>query len=73
MIRFFLFLFGFSLTLMGFIFIICYLNLITIGYNLKEYFHFISSSFECMQAIIGILLMGLAMHKKKGEENGLYL
>ncbi len=71
--RFFVFLLGFSFTLMGLIFVICYLNLITIGYNFKEYLHFISRKFECLQVLLGILLMSVALYTKKGERNELYL
>ena len=46
--RIIFFLIGFGLSTIGFVFIISYLNLITIGYTLKEYVHFISSNIECL-------------------------
>lgn len=72
MIRFFFFLLGFSLTLIGLIYIICYLNLMTIGYNLKEYVHFISRSKECLIAPIGFVILTISICIKGGK-NELYI
>ena len=69
--RIFLFLIGFGLTTIGFMYIICYLNLITIGYNFLEYGKFIISRIECLNAIIGIILMILAI--TIGGKNELYI
>ena len=59
--RVFLFLIGFGLTTIGFMYIIVYLNLISIGYNFLEYVNFIIRRIECINAIIGIILMILAI------------
>ena len=61
MLRVFLFLFGFGLATLGFIYIISYLNLLTIGYNLFEYGNFIIRRFECYFALFGLLIMILTI------------
>ena len=61
MARFFFFLVGFGLTLIGFSYIIIYLNLTTIGYNFLEYVNFIIRRPECLIAIVGIILIVLSM------------
>ena len=71
--RVFFFLVGFGLTLVGLIYIISYLNLMTIGYNLREYFHFISRRFECYYTFIGLFLMFLTIFIRKEDKNELYL
>lgn len=73
MVRFFFFLVGFSLTLVGSIFCICYLNLMTIGYNFKEYVNFIIRSPECVQLVIGLIIIGLTIYIPKGGKDELYL
>lgn len=73
MVRVFFFLLGFALTLLGSIYIICYLNLITIGYNFKEYVQFIVRSPECIQAVVGLILLTLAIFIPGGDKHELYL
>ena len=60
-IRFFLFLLGFGLTTIGFVYIICYLNLLTIGYNFIDFVNFIIRRIECLNAIFGIIIMYLSI------------
>lgn len=62
LIRIFFFLIGFGLTIIGFVYIISYLNLLTIGYNFLEYVNFISRRFECLCALFGIIMMSLAIN-----------
>lgn len=71
MTRLFFFLLGFGLTIIGFVYIISYLNLLTIGYNFFEYVNFIIRRIECINALIGIIIILLVLHK--GEENELYI
>ena len=61
-IRIFLFLIGFGLTLIGGIYIICYLNLFNIGYNFLNYVYFISRRIECINFILGILIMYFSIY-----------
>ena len=55
--RFFFFLLGFGFTVIGCVYIISYLNLLTVGYNFSNYVHFIIGRIECLYAVIGSLLM----------------
>lgn len=68
MARFFFFLVGFGLTLIGSIYIIIYLNLTTIGYNFLEYVNFIIRQPECLIAIVGIILIFLSIPKEEKDE-----
>lgn len=63
--RIFFFLVGFGLTVVGWIYIICYLNLLTIGYNFYEYVNFIIRRIECIYALIGIVIMFLTLYMKR--------
>ena len=58
---------------LGFSFIILYLNYLTIGYNFKEYVNFISSRVECYNVIIGLIIIILSIFIKGDKKNGLYL
>lgn len=71
LVRFFLFLLGFGLTTIGAVFIICYLNLFSIGYNFFEYVNFIIRRVECLNAFIGIFIMSLSI--TTGGKHELYL
>lgn len=62
LMRIFFFLIGFGLSIIGFVYIISYLNLLTIGYNFLEYVKFISRRFECLCALFGIIMMSLAIN-----------
>lgn len=70
--RFLIFLFGFGLTVIGFSYIIIYLNLMSIGYNFLEYVKFISRRIECLNVIVGIILMSIIIFTKGGK-NELYV
>lgn len=71
--RFFSFLVGFGLSVLGFVYIISYLNLISLGYNFSEYAHFICSRPECLIAPIGLLIIFLAIFIPKGEKDELHI
>ena len=71
-LRFLIFLFGFGLTVIGLTYIIIYLNLIVIGYNFFEYVKFIIRRIECLNFIIGIILILLSLFYKGGKDE-LYL
>ena len=70
-LKIFLFLIGFGLTTIGFVYIICYLNLLNLGYNFLEYVNFIIRRVECINALIGIVLMILSL--SIGGKHELYL
>lgn len=59
--RVFFFLLGFGLTILGFVYIISYLNLLTLGYNFLDYVNFIIRRIECINALIGIIIMWITI------------
>ena len=67
----FTFLTGFGLSLIGLLYIITYLNLLTIGYNFFEYVKFIISRIECWNVVLGFILIYLSM--KEEEKNELHI
>ena len=73
MLRVFFFLFGFGLMVVGFTYVILYLNLISIGYNIFEYVNFIFSRIECYFVIIGLVILILSMFIKGEKKYELYL
>ena len=72
-IRVFGFLVGFGFSVVGFVYIISYLNLLSLGYNFKEYVHFIISSPACLIGPIGFLIITLAIFLPKGDNNDLHI
>lgn len=71
LLKIFLFLIGFGLTTIGSVYIICYLNLLSIGYNFSEYVNFIIRRIECLNTFIGIVIMILSLNI--GGKHELYL
>ena len=69
--RIFIFLIGFGLSTIGFVFIISYLNLMTIGYNFKEYVNFIIRKPECLIGFIGLIMTYTSIYMPGGK-NDLY-
>jgi len=72
-LRIFFFLFGFGLMVVGFTYVILYLNLISLGYNFFEYVNFIFSRIECYFVIIGLIILILSIFIKGEKEYELYL
>ena len=73
MSRIFFFLFGFGLMTIGFVYIILYLNILSIGYNFSYYVNFISRRIECYFTIIGFIILNLSIYIKGDKKYGLYL
>ena len=73
MSRIFFFLLGFGLMTIGFVYIILYLNILSIGYNFSYYVNFISRRIECYFSIIGFIILNLSIYIKGAKKNGLYL
>lgn len=61
--RIFFFLLGFGLSVIGFTYIIGYLNLLTMGYTFIEYLLFITKRYECIIAIVGFIMITCAIFK----------
>lgn len=73
MSRIFFFLFGFGLMTIGFVYIILYLNILSIGYNFSYYVNFITRRIECYFSIIGFIILNLSIYIKGEKKYGLYL
>lgn len=71
--RIFFFLIGFGLTVIGSVYILVYLNLLTIGYNFLEYVNFIIRRFECLIALVGVVVMYVSIMLPGGKNNELHL
>lgn len=71
--RVFFFLIGFGFTVIGFVYIISYLNLMTIGYNFLEYVNFIIRQIECLFALFGLIIMMLTVFIPERGKNELHL
>ncbi len=59
------FLLGFGLSIIGFMYIITYLNYLTIGYSFWEYIELIFTKGESLLAIIGLLIIMIIIFKKR--------
>lgn len=66
------FLLGYALTLIGLIYIISYLNILSIGYNFLYYVNFIVRRIECLYFLFGLTLMTIAIYIPGGK-NELYI
>lgn len=64
--KIFIFLVGFGLSLIGLLYVVTYLNLLTIGYNFFEYVKFIISRIECWNMVAGFILIYCSM-KEEGK------
>jgi len=73
LVRIFIFLIGFGLTVIGSVFIISYLNLLSIGYNFIEYVNFIIRRIECIYALVGIILISLTIFIPGGNKYELHI
>ena len=72
MLRLLFFLMGFGFMVIGFTYIITYLNLISMGYSFNLYFRYILSRFECLLAIIGFIIV-FTVIITKGDYNDIHI
>ncbi len=72
-LRVFIFLVGFGLTVIGLVFTILYMNLMTIGYSFSEYVNFIIRRPETIYGIIGFIILNLSIFIKGGKSFDFYL
>ena len=68
MFRFLIFGFGVLLCCTGLLFIMLYLNLLTMGYSFLQYVNFIIRRFECACLVIGVILIFLSFERWKTNE-----
>ena len=73
MTRIFFFLIGFALMVIGNIFILLYLNLLTLGYNFSFYVNFIIRRIECYYSVIGFIIILITLFTKGEKKHELYL
>lgn len=73
MLKIFLFLCGFGLTVIGSIYVISYLNLLAFGYKFLEYVNFIIRRIECINLVVGIILLLISITLPGGKKNELYI
>ena len=69
MLRLMIFLLGFGLSIIGFIYIITYLNYLTIGYTWGEYMHLIVTKPECLLAFIGLVLLCIVIFTRRNDND----
>ena len=72
MVRIFFFLLGFGLMTMGFIYIILYLNLLSIGYNFHDYVKYILGHIECYFSLVGLIMINIVIYLK-GDNYGIWI
>ena len=68
MTKIFLFILGILFSVVGLIYIISYLNLLSLGYNFLEYGKFICSKIECLVGIVGIIIIFFTIITMKGDK-----
>ena len=73
MLKIGLFFLGYGLTVIGSIYVISYLNLLSFGYNFLDYVNFIIRRIECINLIIGIILIIISVILPGGKKNELYI
>lgn len=63
--KIFLFILGCLLSSFGLMYIIIYLNLLSMGYTFYKYLLFIIKRYECILFLVGIILICISLRKKK--------
>lgn len=71
--RMFIFLLGFGLMVIGFTYIITYMNLMSMGYSFLQYFSFVLSRIECLFAVVGFILVSIIILTKGSERDDLHI
>ena len=71
--RVFFFLLGFGLMVIGFTYMITYLNLLSIGYSFSNYIHFIINRIECLFGFIGLVVVSIIILTSGRSNHDLYL
>ncbi len=65
MLRLAAFLIGFGLSIIGFIYIITYLNYLTVGYTFSEYLKIVFTNIECLLAFLGLSIISIVIIKER--------
>ena len=69
MLRLMFFLIGFGLSIIGFVYIIAYLNYITIGYTWENYLEIVTRKPECFIGLIGVLILVITIFTRRDESD----
>ena len=72
MFRTFFFLLGFGLMVIGFTYIITYLNLLSMGYSFINYLKYICGRIECLFSIIGLIIITVVIFTED-DYNGIHI
>ena len=72
MFRTFFFLLGFGFMVIGFTYVITYLNLLSMGFDFTTYLKYVFSSVECLFSIIGFIIVSIVI-LTKGEYDDLHI
>ncbi|MEG1647798.1 MAG: hypothetical protein RR325_03435 [Bacilli bacterium] len=65
--RILFFLLGFGLSIIGAVYIISYLNLLSLGYNFFDYVNFIIRRVECLNMLVGLIIISLSIFLPGGK------
>lgn len=57
----------------GFTYIITYMNLMSMGYSILDYLKFIVGKIECQFSIIGFLIVFMVIFTKGSENNDIHI
>ncbi len=73
MTRILFFIIGLFFMTIGNVFILLYLNLLTLGYNFIFYVNFITRRFECYYLLIGLIIVLLTIFIKGDKKHELHI
>lgn len=65
MLSIWLFLIGFGMAIIGFMYVILYLNYLSVGYNFTQYLKIIFTKGECLLALIGLIIIYFVISKER--------
>lgn len=71
--RMFFFLLGFGFMVIGFTYIITYMNLMSMGYDVLDYLKFIISKVECQFSVIGFIIVFIVIFTKGSEKDDIHI
>lgn len=73
MTRVFFFLLGFGMSVIGFMYMMLYLNLMTMEYSFSEYIVFILKRIECILGLIGLIVVTITIFYKGDNDNVIHI
>ena len=69
MLKFILFLFSFGMSVIGFTYVILYLNLLSMGYSFNDYLMFVLTRVECLISIVGLFIISIILLGRKNKDD----